>query len=562
MEAIHQISSTDLFDRVSAWIRSTQLQEYAATEPAVKTAISPTSGQGVSRKRAFSEMSDTGDDRLTLQKRKHFHRVYPAPASTLAFAEGLEDAIPSDSISQVEIDLAIHSATGIRNLSIDSTSTSPTKSWAPSATSYSTASAAAPSSKSKRKLLATSTPNFKFLGLSGRAGLDVSDDINDWVPMSIRKLARGFSRSMSPKGMICQCVKDVILEYEPTLHWEDITFSDIDCDDQTHKQHLAEAKSIIEWVTESNDMHVDTTEENDWVAHSKTILNSVIARPKLPLHVNGVTSVDLVREFCPRTRHAARSRSSSPRKKQRGRSGTTTSASTSSRISEGVMTARADITVLIRDCGQTSALFAAMDDKFGFEAYIPPFKNFTEPPIITLEAKSLDGSSLEAENQTAICANTILESWRCLGQVAPYNPAPLPGYLAQTTEAEQLSTNPTNFLEYPTIERALPNPDSSISQTSPVQIGIDHVIGIQVASYNWSYTIVFATPSGEDDAKVQARRGYSRRVFGPHPIGDSRTVEGAYKISRFLHHLFIYKTKVWLPGIMQREPWSMVDGLV
>lgn len=104
--------------------------------------------------------------------------------------------------------------------------------------------------------------------------------------------------------MICSCVKDTIVSYDPMLHRDDITFSDMTCDSKIHDQHLAEAKFII---AESNDMHVDTTEENDRIAHSKTILNAVIARPRLPLHVNGVTSVDLIREFCPRTRQAARS---------------------------------------------------------------------------------------------------------------------------------------------------------------------------------------------------------------------------------------------------------------
>lgn len=199
-----------------------------------------------------------------------------------------------------------------------------------------------------------------------------------------------------------------------------------------------------------------------------------------------------------------------------------------------------------------------MDDKFGLEYYIPPFKNFTEPPIITSEAKSWDGSSLEAENRTAICANEILESWRCLGRAAAYDPKPPSGYIAQPA---WLTIAKTGLPDYPTVEKNLPNgPEApSAGQVSPVQIGIDHVIGIQVASYNWSYTIVFATLSGEEDAKVQAKRGYSRRVFGPHPIGDSRTAEGAYKISQFLHQLFVYKTKVWLPGMVQREPRSMGD---
>ncbi|KAK6518979.1 hypothetical protein TWF281_003670 [Arthrobotrys megalospora] len=562
--AAHSSSTTALFDRISAWIASTETDKDPPAEFEAEIPISPTIKQEYSRKRAFSDISDAGDGRLTEQKRKHIRTIHPAPRSALGFIADFEDAGPSDSVSQIDADVSVHSATDIRNLSIESSITSPGDD-SPTKVSLSsgiTPSVATTSPKSKRRLLETSTPNFRFLGVSGRAGLTAWDDINDWVPMSIRKLAQGFSRSTSPRGMICSCVKDIIINYDPMLLWDDITFSDMS-DSKDHERHLREAEFILEWVQISNDMHVHAAEESDWVRHSKYVLSSVITvnGDIYPLHTVGVQSVDLVREFCPRTRRRAQSQPTSPCKNQEGRLGTVTSINPPSRVTEGVITARADLTVLLRDCGRTSSLFQALDDKFGLEAYIPPFENFVEPPVFMLDVKSLDGSCLEAENQTAICANAILESWRCLGKISAYNSAPLPRYLDAPTGSAQNLGPMTNPLEYPTVEQQIPtDPNNpSASGTTSIQIGVDHVIAVQVASYSWSYTIVFATPSSEDDAKVQARRGYSRRVFGPHPIGDSRTVEGAYRICRFLHQLFVYKTRVWLPGIIQRDPMPMLD---
>ncbi|KAK6502493.1 hypothetical protein TWF506_003074 [Arthrobotrys conoides] len=70
-------------------------------------------------------------------------------------------------------------------------------------------------------------------------------------------------------------------------------------------------------------------------------------------------------------------------------------------------------------------------------------------------------------------------------------------------------------------------------------------------TYRWSYIVVYTNPSDENDEEVAARGGYSRRFLGPYTVGDRRTLEGVYKILRFLDHLFDYKTSVWLPGIAQ-----------
>ncbi|KAF3926317.1 hypothetical protein AA313_de0200983 [Arthrobotrys entomopaga] len=243
------------------------------------------------------------------------------------------------------------------------------------------------------------------------------------------------------------------------------------------------------------------------------------------------------------------------------------------------VTARADIAFALQRESARQLQFD-IEDKFGACDYISPFKNMTNFPLVTLEAKSLDGSALEAENQNAICANAILQSWRRLGRVAKFSSSmKLESYLSSICDTDDDCPRPGTTLEYPTtalktavsagvggvgtsshaaadvVTQPLGSTDAMpASGDAQERIGVDHVIALQVTSYLWSYTIVFAAPGTEDDEKVQARKGYARRVIGPYPIGDSRSIEGAYKIRRFLDQLFAYKTQVWLPGILQREP--------
>ncbi|KAK6538058.1 hypothetical protein TWF694_010948 [Orbilia ellipsospora] len=522
-------------ERITAWLSSTEPSspedlsfEHCETSPSSTR----------SKKRKLADMSDASDDRLQQQKRLHYRPTLPAPASSL---RSIDEIDPVDSASQVDLTMA-----------------STPRSQSPTKDSTILSSALITGAKNKRVLLEGSRPNFMFLGLSGRAGLSTRVKLDDWVPPGIRQLVRNFSKTASTKGLICKCVEKILLDFDPLLYWDDDVFAERN--DENHQDHAVEARFILGWILRANDMHGDTREEADWVSHSTEFLHTVIGPggSNYPLTPVSVTAVDILREFCPITR-TSRNRSSSPRK--RVRSQPNTGPSQRQMVDEAV-TARADIAfVLQRDSADQLQL--DIEEKFGSFDYIPPFRNMTKIPLITLEAKSLDGSSLEAENQNAICANAILESWRRLGRVAKFSSSKkLEGYLSSFYDADSENSRGSAMVEYPTTPLKTALSTKAVGSTEAVpaaedvqeRIGVDHVIALQVTSYLWSYTIVFAAPGGEDDEKVQARKGYARRVIGPYPIGDSRSIEGAYKIRRFLDELFAYKTRVWLPGILQREP--------
>ncbi|KAF3926416.1 hypothetical protein AA313_de0205303 [Arthrobotrys entomopaga] len=171
-------------ERITAWLSSTEPSSPEDLSLEIPETL-PSPNQN--KKRKLGDMSDGSDDRLQQQKRLHYRPNIPAPSSNLRSIDEIE---PLDSASQVDLTMA-----------------STPRSQSPTKDSTSLASALVTSAKTKRILLESSRPNFRFLGFSGQAGLSIRAKLDDWVPLGIRQLVRGFSRTVSTKGLICKCVE-------------------------------------------------------------------------------------------------------------------------------------------------------------------------------------------------------------------------------------------------------------------------------------------------------------------------------------------------------------------
>ncbi|KAK6343700.1 hypothetical protein TWF730_011290 [Orbilia blumenaviensis] len=415
------------------------------------------------------------------------------------------------------------------------------------------------SSKQKRILLAKSIPNFRFLGASGRGGLHIKDSFDKWVPQSIRQLISSFRRSSSDRWVLCNCLRNLLSEEDSLDALEGDQFQTCSCNDNVKTSRQLEARSVLKLVRRANDIQAGAAEGNNWVAHSISLLQLAIGESgeTYPLQVDSVTATDLHREFCPRVRwRPSRSRSSSPKKRKRRASGIATPSQTP--LVDEILMARADIAITLLNCDETESFRNNINTKFGRFELPLPLKNMDQLPILTLGVKSLDGSSLEVENQATICANSILQSWRCLGMPSIYSKTGQACDVVYPTRIRSQETDRrVNAQATTDAEMTAENATGSISLHATEEIkevGIDHVFGMHVNAYIWSYIVVYTDSSGESDEEVAARGGYSRRVLGPYIVGDTRTIEGVYKILRFLDRLFNYKANVWLPGIAQRDP--------
>ncbi|KAF3290742.1 hypothetical protein TWF970_000008 [Orbilia oligospora] len=73
------------------------------------------------------------------------------------------------------------------------------------------------------------------------------------------------------------------------------------------------------------------------------------------------------------------------------------------RCIDEVLTAKADIAITLLNCDETEPFRHSLNIKFGLSELPLPLKNMNQLPILTFEVKSVDGSSLETENQATMC---------------------------------------------------------------------------------------------------------------------------------------------------------------
>ncbi|KAK6499893.1 hypothetical protein TWF481_010250 [Arthrobotrys musiformis] len=373
----------------------------------------------------------------------------------------------------------------------------------------------------RRELLGRCVPKFEFFGVSGQGGLNPDDEDDDeWkIPPGFETLVREFRASMALRGSICTCVEERIRRRRKIEWWEESTFSDLDLGNN-HQRHFDEANFVIQSATRSEVLQLSMSEGADWAGHATEVLRFVagVIDSFHPITISSVTTVDIHHEFFPTLRRGPRFRSASPTKRQRGNATVR-----KSRPIKEVLAARADISVNLRRKGkQARDILSTIQERFG--EFPTPFKTISATPLLAVEVKSYGGSALEAEFQAVVCANAILESWRQLGAPKIYSPP---------------AQNPNLQLKYPTVS------DTDL-------VGVDHIIALQVVSFSWFYSIVFACRTNDSDRSRGDSDQESRKVLGPFFIGDSRQFAGTYSILRFLGTLFTYKVSVWLPGMIQR----------
>ncbi|KAK6517518.1 hypothetical protein TWF281_004169 [Arthrobotrys megalospora] len=414
---------------------------------------------------------------------------------------------PSDSLSQVDVEEDDSSITP-----------PPTRASGPSKTAL------------QRERLSHTVPKFTFLSASGRRGLTRSEKAEDRVPSSLQLVVRHLREASSTIGSICRCVEGIIREHWPYEPWIEGTFSGPELDCQSQRRHSREARFIIENTILAEGYHSRMTEELGWVISTSSILYFAAGSTETfhPVFINSVTSVDVDRETLPVARNfAARNRSRSPTKKQR-------TSSPQASLGEEVFTARADIVVIVNlESKRVKDVNSQICNSFG--EFPSPFGYQAQSPIVPIKCKSYYGSTLSAEFQSTLCASAMLESWCWLG-----NPTPI----VLKEENILLLEAPSEPVVYPRLRK-----EEIIDGTTMVtEVGIDHVIALQIVSYIWSFNVTFIHPN--DSANDGDNR--PRKVLGPFIIGDSRTPSGLYAILRFLDRLFTYKVSVWLPGILQR----------
>ncbi|KAF3930310.1 hypothetical protein ABW19_dt0200850 [Dactylella cylindrospora] len=452
---------------------------------------------------SMSSAVDAEDDLMISAKRRQQANQprYTLPHATPIETEG--SIFPLDSASQGNRDLDLCSSTVRSTL------------------------ASTVTAKKIRELLNAGTPAFAFIGVSGRGGVIGGDEDEAWAPASIRLLVKNFQSLVNASGLICNCVEDSLKQHQPHYWWNDNNFNNQRC--QEPGKHTLEANWVIERTTEAENLHSSSSEEGEWVQHALEIMRQVAgSRPQHhPATASRVTTVEMDRRCFPtiRNRRHIRSRSSSPRKKQR------TSNSLVEESSLGILTARADIAVNLHiGSKRNAALVNRIKEQHG--EFPTPFESIALYPLIAIECKSQDGSNLGAEFQSVLCANAILESWRYLGVLGPLEGVPADGFSKYQ-------------FRFPTA--AIPSQDGELSGSARV-VPIDHIIALQVISFTWSYSIILATPDGVPGVNTE----FQRKVLGPFQIADSRTLTGAYIILRFLDALIDYKINVWLPQMAKR----------
>lgn len=200
---------------------------------------------------------------------------------------------------------------------------------------------------------------------------------------------------------------------------------------------------------------------------------------------------------------------------------------------------RVDILVRLVNKKPTRDLISSIKEKLG--EFPDPFRvAYDQYPLLPIETKSHGGSLLDAEVQSVLCSNAIVESWRQFGLPSCVKSKDSPTENLRQVEAED---RPQSH-RYPTCEERLERKDQETGQSAVElrRVGIDHSIALQITSFIWSYSVIFVTGKGE-----------CRKVLGPVVIGDSRSLQGTFVIIRFLEAVFRYKVNVWLPGIMERD---------
>ncbi|KAK6511380.1 hypothetical protein TWF481_000297 [Arthrobotrys musiformis] len=318
--------------------------------------------------------------------------------------------------------------------------------------------------------LSPDTLNFDFSGWGCcNGGLGFRDNLDRWVPPSIRQV-NFFAHS---EGVVRI----------------DGSFSVVLCDKGKGTRQL-DAHGVLKLVRRANEIQARTTEENNWLVHSISLLQLLVGETgeTYPLQVDSVTATDLHREFCPRVKwQPSRSRSSSLRKRQRRAPGAATPLQTP--LVDEVLTARANIAITLQNCDETESFRNSPHTGFGRPTLPLPFKNADQLPIITFEVKSLDGSSLEAENQATICANSILQSWRCLGTPSLYSKSGQKSDVAYPTmirnrEFEAQANPPATAHVDIAAEVSTDSPLHATEETE--EFGIDHAFGMQSATHEQS----------------------------------------------------------------------------
>ncbi|KAF3197986.1 hypothetical protein TWF191_005175 [Orbilia oligospora] len=134
-------------------------------------------------------------------------------------------------------------------------------------------------------------------------------------------------------------------------------------------------------------------------------------------------------------------------------------------------------------------------------------------PILTFEVKSVDGSSLETENQATTCANSILQSWRCFGmpcrsRYSNTGRACGVAYPTSRTRSQEAGgrVNPQITMDARARATTKTAEETILPETNEMveEVGIDHVFGMHMNACIWSYIVVYTDPSGESDREVVA----------------------------------------------------------
>ncbi|KAK6506230.1 hypothetical protein TWF506_011150 [Arthrobotrys conoides] len=461
--------------------------------------IAGTPGSSHKRKRSTTGTGTTNPDgEQSITKRR-------SRASKGTENDAGEHLYPADSVSQLEEDTNTPQSSSRTN-------------------TYKTAASSGTPKLGKLGVLKQSTPNFTFLGTSGRAGLAVNAD-KEKVPSDLQKIIRNLRASLSPVGMLCPCVQATLAEQWPFEPWVGGTFSRKRCNNK--RRHAQEVEFIIQITQRAENLQSKLTEETGWLTITQNILEFVSgpAQEYHPVTVEPVrTTIDMNRDMLPAAKGTStRFFSKLLAVESRGPRSIPS-------VSPGLFPVRADIAVNINlensDVESTSKKIA---DTFG--GYPTPFTRAAFSPILTVSCKSQDGNGLEAELKSVLCASALLESWQRLG--TPKSVAEFNSRASATSE------------RYPSMRKHITVDGVETVEES----GLDHVFAIQVLSYMWSFSVVFTGPAD----RVDKSTSQPRTVLGPFHVGDIRTPTGVYAVLRFLDKLFEYKVSVWLPGMLERE---------
>ncbi|KAF3319474.1 hypothetical protein TWF173_000102 [Orbilia oligospora] len=460
--------------------------------------ITGTPGSSHKRKRSTTGTGTTNPDgEQSVTKRQ-------SRASKGTEFDAGEHLYPADSVSQLEEDINTPQSSSRTN-------------------TYKTAASSGTPKLGKLGVLKQSTPNFTFLGTSGRAGLAVNAD-KEKVPGDLQGIIRNLRASFSLVGMLCPCVQGILAEQWPFEPWVGGTFSRKRCSNK--RRHAQEVEFAIQVTQRAENLQSKLTEETGWLTITQNILEFVSgpAQEYHPVTVEPVTTIDMNRDMLPAAK------SNSTRLYSRLLAVEPRGPRSVPLVSPGLFPVRADIAVNVNlENSDVESTSKKITHTFG--GYPTPFTRAAFSPILTVSCKSQDGNGLEAELKSILCASALLESWQKLG--TPKSMSKSDPHAHSASERYPCRRRPITVNGVPTVE----------------EVGLDHVFVLQVLSYMWSFSVVFTEPADRADKTTPQ----PRTVLGPFHVGDIRTPTGVYAVLRFLDKLFEYKISVWLPGMLERE---------